>query len=223
MLFLLFQCLQHRQAFSGWSHPTWLRAQWWTTVCSPALDSVVNNRGPHRGKSFHHSSSPYTPLSVATGQRADALRSFLMSLQSWDVSERMTGKSTGLQLCYMVQAKPSSTWQKLRNWLWTWGGIEDWKPLFPSMGVFVGTVDNYNTSVFTMAMNWTSFKSQKPSTRRVISTITIAIFWDDWGPLTSTGRCSGCYISQLWSVLSVLSMLWCAWKEPESSGHQQTQ
>lgn len=115
------------------------------------------------------------------------------------------------------------TWQKLRNWLWTWGGIEDWKPLFPSMGVFVGTVDNYNTSVFTMAMNWTSFKSQKPSTRRVISTITIAIFWDDWGPLTSTGRCSGCYISQLWSVLSVLSMLWCAWKEPESSGHQQTQ
>lgn len=63
------------------------------------------------------------------------------------------------------------TWQKLRNWLWTGGGIEDWKPLFPSMGVFVGTVDNYNTSVFTMAMNWTSFKSQKPSTRRVISTI----------------------------------------------------
>lgn len=89
-------------------YPTTGRPQY-VHLLPPVLDSIVNNRGPHRGKSFNPSSSPYTQFSAAAGQRADALRGFLMSLQSWDVSERMTRKSTGLQLCYMVQAKPSST------------------------------------------------------------------------------------------------------------------
>lgn len=88
----------------------------------------------------------------------------------------------------------SLIWQRLSNRLWTREGQQQQWLLFPSTGsVWYQRI--INTLVCILTINWTVIKTQEP----------------DWGPSTSGGWCSGCFMSVWCSVPS--SMLWCAGAE----------